>query len=100
MVMFFFVKQEQNLQVSQIGIKSTIYDGIFPKCLNKSWSDGLSKTLSNSFVTDDNNNGDKGMAILDSAVVADDGVSLWWAAYTAEYCSSLILTTDEICSSL
>ena len=40
------------------------------------------------------------MAILDSAVVADDGVSLWWAAYTAEYCSSLILTTDEICSSL
>ena len=59
----FCVEKEQNIQILEIGIESTIYDDIFPRQISKGWLDGISKNFRNCFRTNDMK-GDIGMSIL------------------------------------
>ena len=82
-----------------MGIKSTIFNDIFPKCINKGCLYRSSKNLRNYSGTHEKK-GDIGMEILESAVVAGFGVPLCSADYTSKVLSPLITDADGVISHL
>ena len=72
----FLVNKEQVVNISELGIKRTIYDETFPKCIDKCWPYGSSDKFGKYFVANEKKV-DIVILLLDSAAVDDTGIPLF-----------------------
>ena len=95
----FFVQFEQIKQVSKHGLKVAIIDDIVPKCIDEKWSENSAIRMNEEFGQNEKK-AELGMAIIESAAVADAGLIPCMATYAFEGDSPLVLIAHELFKSV